>query len=470
MGQSIFTIADIIVEPYEFNRILDFKIVRELNEHARLYIEGIVPEEKMDQYIENSCEDEIIKVSLKGENQSVVLFYGVVTCMSLHAKMNVRSIQIEALSLSFLMDVKKKKRSFQNKDAAYKEIFDQVTSGYLKSQALDEASNGKTTGGLLVQYLETDWEFAKRLASHFNAPLIPSCNANGVKYYIGKVDIPSGHDLKEYNYIIKKDIKDYLRKSQNGIDGIQEKNLISYEITSPDILELGRPINFKNRKLYILSSETKVHDGIVLNTYILKDGEGIKYNRIYNDQLIGVSLFGKVIDVAKDTVKVHLKIDEKQPVGEAMWFPYSTVYSSPDGSGWYCMPEIGDKVRLYFPDADEKNAFTASSVNLTSKDPQKRSDPAVKSISTKYGKHIVFQPGAIEIMSNGKQLVRLTDDGGIEISTDKKLTISAKEDIEINSGTKILVQGDEGIQLIQASANLTIADDVSMNGAKVNIE
>jgi hypothetical protein len=42
MGQSIFTIADIIVEPYKFNKILDFKIVRELNEHARLYIEGIV--------------------------------------------------------------------------------------------------------------------------------------------------------------------------------------------------------------------------------------------------------------------------------------------------------------------------------------------------------------------------------------------------------------------------------------------
>jgi hypothetical protein len=334
MGQAIYTIADIIIEPYEFNRILDFKIEREFNEHAMLYIEGIVPEEKIDRYVENSSENEIIKVSLKGETKNVVLFYGVVTYMSLHAKMDVRSIRVEALSLSFLMDIKKKKRSFQNKDTAYKEIFERVTDEYTNSQALDETTKGKTTGGLLVQYLETDWEFVKRLATHFNAPIIPSCTIEGVKYHIGITEIHSGHDLKEYNYIIKKDIQDYLRKSQNGIDGTEEKSLISYVITCPDILEPGRQIGFKNRKLYIISAVTKVENGIVVNTYTLKDRDRIKYNRIYNDLLTGVSLFGNVIDVAKDTVKVHLQIDEKQSVDQAMWFPYSTVYSSPDGSGW----------------------------------------------------------------------------------------------------------------------------------------
>ncbi|KAF6589054.1 phage tail protein, partial [Paenibacillus sp. EKM208P] len=79
--------------------------------------------------------------------------------------------------------------------------------------------------------------------------------------------------------------------------------------------------------------------------------------------------------------------------------PYSTVYSSPDGSGWYVMPEAGDQIRLYFPDEREQNAFAASSVDLASSDPVKRSDPAVKSISTKYGKQVVFKPGAVEIIN-----------------------------------------------------------------------
>ncbi|MCX7749291.1 MAG: phage baseplate assembly protein V [Clostridia bacterium] len=470
MGQTIYTIADIVVEPYEFNRILEFKLVRELNEHAKLSINGIMPEEKMDQYIENSSENETIKISIKNGDKNIDLFYGVVTGMSIHASMNVRSIEIQALSLSFLMDIKKKKRSFQNKNAPYKEIFDQVTAGYPKSEALDEASKGQVTGGLLVQYMETDWEFAKRLASHFNVSLIPSCPVDGVKYYVGEPDSLPSHDLQEFNYIIKKDIKDYLEKSQNGIEGMGGNDLISYEITTRNIFDLVRPINFKNKKLYIMRAVTEVREGIVSNTYTLRDVEGLKCTKGYNHQLTGISLFGKVTEVAKDMVKVHLEIDEKQSNEEAMWFHYSTIYSSPDGSGWYCMPEIGDKVRLYFPDADEKNAFAASAVNLTSSDPKKRSDPSIKSISTKYGKHVVFQKGAIEIMSNGKQLMRLTDDGGIEIRTDKKISITAKEDIEINSGAKILVQGEAGIDLMQATANLIIADDVSMNGAKVNIE
>ncbi|WP_431087462.1 hypothetical protein [Paenibacillus sp. 8b26] len=85
-----------------------------------------------------------------------------------------------------------------------------------------------------------------------------------------------------------------------------------------------------------------------------------------------------------------------------MWFPYSTVYSSPDGSGWYVTPEAGDQIRLYFPDEREQHAFAASSVDLASSDPVKRSDPAVKSISTKYGKQVVFKPGAVEIINSGQ--------------------------------------------------------------------
>lgn len=470
MGQTVYTVADIVVEPYEFETILGFKLVRERNEHSKLYITGIVPEGKFDQYIESFSEDEIIKISLKNNGKNEALFHGVVTGISICANMDVRSIEIEALSLSFHMDVKKKKRSFQDENASYKDIFDQITGTYQKAEALDDATKGKTTDGLLVQYMETDWEFAKRLASHFNAPVIPACNVDGVKYYVGEPDVPAEHDIKEFNYIIKKDITGYLKKSQNGVEGIEEKDFISYEIVAPDVFDMRKPLSYKSKKLYIMSAVTELLKETITNTYELRDAKGLKCSRIFNQNLTGVSVFGKVIDVAKDTVKVHLEIDDKQSKEKAIWFPYSTVYSSPDGSGWYCMPEIGDKVRVYFPDADEKNAFSASAVNLTSSDPKKRSDPSVKSISTKYGKHIVFQKGAIEIMSNGKHLMRLTDDGGIEISTDKKISISAKEDIEIGSGKKIMIQGEEGIDLKQSGANLTIADDVSLNGAKVNIE
>ncbi|WP_418789163.1 phage baseplate assembly protein V [Paenibacillus agilis] len=69
-----------------------------------------------------------------------------------------------------------------------------------------------------------------------------------------------------------------------------------------------------------------------------------------------------MLDVAKDTVKVHLEVDKQQSVVEASWFSYASLYTAEGNSGCYCMPEKGDSVMLYFPDGEEKNATAMSSV------------------------------------------------------------------------------------------------------------
>lgn len=81
-----------------------------------------------------------------------------------------------------------------------------------------------------------------------------------------------------------------------------------------------------------------------------------------------------------------------------------------------------------------------------------------------------MKPGAVEIIGNGNLLMRLTDDGGIEVKSDKKIILDAKEDIEITGGTKITIEGSEGVELTQGAANINIKDDVTMKGGKVNIE
>ncbi|MCB2306828.1 phage tail protein, partial [Clostridium estertheticum] len=98
------------------------------------------------------------------------------------------------------------------------------------------------------------------------------------------------------------------------------------------------------------------------------------------------------------------------------------------------------------------------------------SDPAVKSIGTKYGKQVVMKPGAVEIIGNGNLLMRLTDDGGIEINSDKKIVLDAKEDIEITGGGKISIQGGKEVDLTQGGAKINIQDNVTMSGGKVKIE
>lgn len=134
------------------------------------------------------------------------------------------------------------------------------------------------------------------------------------------------------------------------------------------------------------------------------------------------------------------------------------------------MPEKGDAIRLYFPDNVEKNAYVMSSVNLKSRDTEKRGDPSVKSISTKYGKQLVMEPGAVNIIGGSGMMVKMTDDGGIEIISNKKIILDAQDDIEINGKAKVSISGDSGVDLTQNSANLSIKDDVTMSGGKVKIE
>jgi hypothetical protein len=441
MSELGYTYSDISITPYKLEKIIDLRISRVLNDHASLYIHGTIPESELDKYVENAGDGESVGVSVKDGDNVIALFQGAVTNISVSASANVRSITIEALSSSFLMDIKKKDRSFQKDGLLYKDIFKKITEEYENGEVIDEASNGAPTGGLLVQYHETDWEFIKRLASHFNAPLVPACSLTGVKYYIGVPDLAEKYNLEDFNYTVIKDIKGYKVKSENDIKGLDQRDLISYELTTRKILELLSPVKFKKQKLYVYSVEIEMINGILSNTYTLRGIKGLSRRKINNDLLAGTSLFGKIADVAKDTVKIELDIDkdekDKPSVGEVIWFPYSTVYSSPDGSGWYCMPEKGDQVRLYFSDSDEKNAFCASSVNLTSSDPKKRSDPSVKSISTKHGKQVIFRPGAIEIIASDGLLLRLTDDGGIEFKSAKKITLDATEDIEVKGKAKV---------------------------------
>ncbi|OOM82375.1 phage late control protein Gpd [Clostridium puniceum] len=469
--EYMYTQGDILIEPYKFQKITKLKVTRELNEHAKLYISGIIDEENIDKYVETADGDSSISISVKDDKNTVTnVFQGVVTNIQVNANNDVRTLEIEALSRTFLMDIKKKSRSFQNENSSYGDIFTDVNSAYSSIQMLDYITNGTLIDKLIVQYKETDWEFLKRLASHFNVPVVSECQLSDLKYSIGNSGCSTTYELDEYNYSIKKGLQEYKLKSENDVNDLDDMNLISYEVTTNKIMYLYNLVNFKGRSLYIYKSEMELINGVISNKYVLRDDKGIKLRKIYNNKIVGISLSGHILDTQNDVVKINLEIDGNQDAGTARWFPYSTVYSSPDGTGWYCMPEVGDAIRLYFPDNEEKNSYAISSVNLSSSNSEKRSDPSVKSIGTKYGKEVVMKPGVVEIIGNGDLLMRMTDDGGIEVKSNKKIVLDAKQDIQITGGGKVSIQGGNGVALTQGSANINIQDDVTMSGGKVKIE
>lgn len=108
-----------------------------------------------------------------------------------------------AVSYSYLLDVEKKNRSFQNKQKTYVSLENEIMEVYSKAMISDVASKKKELGKFIVQYQETDWEFLKRLASHFHTGLVNDVHIDKIKCYFG---IPNNatHTINSFNYSIKK--------------------------------------------------------------------------------------------------------------------------------------------------------------------------------------------------------------------------------------------------------------------------
>lgn len=459
------------IAPYQFLDLMELTIHKKVNEHVAARIVGKIAEELEGQYADDAAVNQEVGIKAVDETgKEEILFTGVVKSVSIRNRNQVRILEVEAVSCSYLMDITPRTRSFQNEQQTYRSILDTIIKPYPKNDIRMTAGKDQTTKQIIMQYRETDWSLARRLASHFHSFLVPDYKAGGVKFYFGMPELQEETLVHPAFYTMKKDVGDYLDKSENQVTGIEENDAVYYQVQSREILDLCQPVNFKNQKLYVYEIESKLEGAQLHHYYSLKKANGFKTKKEYNHKLIGASIDAKVIDVSKDKVKVHMVVDKQQDIDTAKWFPFSTVYSSPDGSGWYCMPEKNDTMRVYFADEKEENAFVISAVHEQSTSAGKREDPNVKVLSTKHGKQIIFTEKGLEILSGDGLYIGLLDDEGIIIRSNKSIKIHSAEDMAIGSGSAMSLAAKEGVEIKQGEkTTVELKDDITVKGGKVKL-
>ena len=175
-----------------------------------------------------------------------------------------------------------------------------------------------------------------------------------------------------------------------------------------------------------------------------------------------------VMAVQNDKVQIEIDNDEWKAHDGRKWFIYSTVYSSPDGTGWYCMPEAGDKVRLFVP-LTEEESFVISSVHKETD--AVRQNPDYKSLKTKYGKEILFTPDTILLTNNHGMMVELNDNEALTTPSDKEIMIQADENLTVSSNSaSLLIAADDMVQVKQGGTTLTLNDDILFTGGEFRIQ
>lgn len=445
----------LIVEPFELLDILSCQGKVGADSHGYMEVCGHIHADKEMEYQQLLLKELWVNIKVYDESETVEpLFTGIVTAGDIKVENGVKTLCIIIRTGSFLMDLQEHIRTFQNSADTYHTLLRAMTSGYSTvSNFIMNKDEEKSIDRFLCQYHETDWQFARRLASYCHTWLYPNEVGKGIKFYFG---LPSGEN------------RGVINPTEYGLH--QKDGNITYVVRLRDLFRIGDRILFQGQTLRILSRETFWEHGELYHVYELGTQENRQETPIFNNDLIGVSLTGVVTGVKGTEVTLSVTQDEYKAASGSRWFSYATVYSSPDGTGWYFMPEIGDSVRLYFPSQEEQQAYVFNAIHLASGNPNKRTNPDHKSIMNKQGKEILLKPDSILVTNNAGMSVELSDRKGISIISDKKIILRSQDSVEITSEEgQVDITAADRITLCQGDTKIELSDKMTMQGAKVRL-
>ena len=426
---------NIQIEGVPFRKIKTLEIKHALNQHGEANITGLIPTKDANDFMERTDETSLIVIKVNAKDQPEELFVGTIAQITLKRENDFCEMTITLKTISANIDIQRKNRSFQQTTMMYSTLFKEVLQGRgLVTLLVPD----KPIGELIMQYNETDFEFIARLSSQLGSVVVSNILSRKIHLYIGIPTTGEIRNIETTGYGIHRNETAYQSHTSNcSNDKIVMREDFSKESASSfDYAFLGDIILINGTKKRVSALVARLYDGILECNYELGLETSFIPPTVINQQAVGRMLSGNVTAVKEDKVQVFLtSVDGSADGSSDWWFPYSTAYSSQDGSGWYAMPEVGDGVRVFFPSDNEADAFAASSVTKNI-----RPNVKEKCFSGVNGKQILLTEDGLTITcKNGIMHIHMNKSTGIEILSDMN--------INITSGSKVNIQAEEEIRM-----------------------
>lgn len=452
------------------NRIETLAIQQEINKHATLKLTGIIDGKYEDTYVKQAEEFKSIEVYSEDEKSEYkILFRGVVRSELIRFSQGIYYLEIEGISYTYLLDIKKRKQSFQDAKLTHQNIINHIMKQYEEWDIQYTISSKEGIGQLLIQYNETDWEFLKRLASKYHKPIQPMLNYKKPKLVFGSQKGRDVGKLTQFNFSVSKDLEQYAKAKKNNLPEIKLEDALIYRINTRDEFEIGDVAEFQDRTIKIRSKKCEMRSGELQFEYELTTENAFLQSERFNNEIVGCSIKGTVLERVNDRVKVQLAIDKNKQRKEKAWeFSYMTPYSAEGHSGWYCMPEVGDTVNIYFPSKREVDAVAQNSVRSGEEKGDKITDPTVKYFRTADGKEIKFSKDEIRISCNN-MYIQMKENEGIRIVSSGNLNFSSEKGITLQADKEINIHANDQIRLECKSSEIVMNTNIDICGEDVRI-
>lgn len=411
------TYENLQISAISYLHILEVRIEQNINEHGKAKIICEVEPDKAQEAIDQITEEDTCNIV--ADNQ--ILFCGLFDKLEIKHQADATLLEIELESTSKILDYGYEQRSYQRTTATYGEVMKKAVERQ-KGQLVMNAED-RTVPGIVVQYKETAWEFIKRMASECGTCVFTDNRTVTPKIYVGLPDYEevaitpnavgnygsSGH-TEEFLYIGALIGGECITKTESVMEG----GILKTYYETVKIAKLPKPVS--------------------------KGINGQKFT------LAGKIFAGTVEKVETDKVQVHITELDGTFDEESDWlFPYSTIYSSKNNeAGYYCMPQKGDTVRVFFPTDKAEDAFAASSSNMRGA----RENKLEKCFQSPTGMEVLFTEKGLYVTCKGKKVfINLEPDSGITIEADTSITMFASEEIRLHAYENIKVTSEKEIYL-----------------------
>ena len=412
------------------------------------------------------------------------LFSGVVRRAAFVRINGRRAVELTADSYTYLLDREKRTRTFQQESRTYRKFAEMLMSRVRGACIWNGEGGNDAVGSFLMQYMESDWEFLRRVASMQGQPLIPEVRWAGARVYIGLMDSGEVKTLEAGEYRIRKTLAKIPGQEDNVGKGYLCGNRELQVWDRYEEYEPGERVSVNGSILTVAEKTSYIKNSQWLNSYGFMESRACRTETIKNPRPSGVAVRGSVIEADMDRSRLRLVTDG---FGES---PESThlcpVYYAGSGKGYSGQPEKGDVQYLYFPTGQDKDRYVIGSVDAGSEkmeqlDKRERDEnagdapktqaagagaelPDTKNWSTPGNRRMILNRDGISFVNSLKGRLNVRS-GGIRVWTNGNMALEAKEiaggsqEITAEAGDYVwLGSGSSGMLLLPDQVQISAAD------------
>lgn len=429
--------------------VIEMEICQKENEHGTIRIQAQTREENVKE-IQNTDWSGSRIVVLKKDQPDIPLFYGKVCKLICNRENRFMGLEIEGAGATTDLDRDKRKRAFQNVEMTYKQVIKKIAEGYEKASYIWMLGNDKKMEFPLIQYEETDWEFLKRICSHFHSVMIPDLKTGKPEFFLG---MPQGVERSmEGVEILGEGFQNICGGTECHERGVHNKPVFELDAMTRQNWQMGDYLTYRGERYRVFRKIVVFQNGELVFFYRLGT-EGVCWReKTYNKLLAGLRLEGIIQKSREESVYMKLDIDSSTGAD------YPWPWAPETNNLCYCMPETGTKAVLYFPTQEEKDGLVvlAAVKNLNN---NRYNNPQNREFITAYHKKTGLYPDRL-VMEGADSAVSLSmeDLSGISLRSNSSISFQAAGKVSVK-GKNVSVTAPMEIECKTQDANIEISRD-----------